>query len=210
MDQGVKIAAASSVLVIGVVTALLFRHQSPHSGPPVPGAGDQLVLRRQAAAPWGNPAADQPLTTGAGAADALSGGLSPESRPATILRPMEPGEPPPDLAKDYPSSGKLATPRWCSPAGLLLPDEGPPQESPRTHQIVDGDTLSGLAQQYLGSADRAGEIFAANRDVLSSPQILPIGTVLKIPPRGSQAPPAPGPAASRPLVPIVRGLDEEH
>jgi len=37
-----------------------------------------------------------------------------------------------------------------------------------------------LAAKYLGRADRYGEIFDTNRDVLRSPDLLPIGKVLKI------------------------------
>ena len=62
------------------------------------------------------------------------------------------------------------------------------EESVRVHKVVDGDTLASLAQRYLGQADRAREIFEANRDVLPSPEALPIGAVLRIPPR---CPPAP-------------------
>ena len=61
----------------------------------------------------------------------------------------------------------------------LLPERRP---SPPKHKIVDGDTLPLLAQRYLGSASRAMEIFQANRDVLSDPNILPLhGVELKIP-----------------------------
>jgi len=54
-------------------------------------------------------------------------------------------------------------------------------KTPRVHKIVDGDTLRDLAQLYLGSADRAMEIFHANRDVLTDQNLLPIGVELKIP-----------------------------
>jgi nucleoid-associated protein YgaU len=54
-------------------------------------------------------------------------------------------------------------------------------ESYTTHKISDGDTLSSLAARYLGRADRYQEIYNANRDVLRSPDLLPIGKVLKIP-----------------------------
>jgi nucleoid-associated protein YgaU len=56
------------------------------------------------------------------------------------------------------------------------------------HRIVDGDTLPQLAQRYLGSAERQGEIFEANRGVLSSPDLLPIGAMLKIPAPESNSP----------------------
>jgi nucleoid-associated protein YgaU len=65
----------------------------------------------------------------------------------------------------------------------MLPVATPNYAATHTHRIVDGDTLTTLAERYLGSASRAGEIFAANRDVLFDPKLLPIGIELKIPPR---------------------------
>ena len=49
------------------------------------------------------------------------------------------------------------------------------------HYIVDGDSLERLAEELLGSRERALEIFAANRDVLEDPEILPLGKPLRIP-----------------------------
>jgi len=65
----------------------------------------------------------------------------------------------------------------------------PPETTatPPTHKIVDGDTLASLAQRYLGSESRAIDIYQANRDVLTDPNILAINTVLKIP-RAEQSP----------------------
>ncbi len=85
---------------------------------------------------------------------------------------------------------------------------------PRTHVVVDGDTLTGLAARYLGSSDRYGEIFSANRQLLSKPDLLPIGATLVIPPpeagtiSGSGTPatgvnePAPLPTT---VVPVPQG-----
>ncbi len=64
-------------------------------------------------------------------------------------------------------------------SGLQGPTGGDPAEE--THTVVDGDTLAQLAQKYLGSANRAGELYAYNRDVLSDPELLPIGAELRIP-----------------------------
>jgi len=72
----------------------------------------------------------------------------------------------------------------------------------RTHKIIDGDTLRGLADRYLGDAGRSPEIFAANRNVLASPELLPIGVELKIPPRQRPIPSSPSPAPERQLVPV--------
>ena len=53
----------------------------------------------------------------------------------------------------------------------------------RYHRIVDGDDLHQLATQYLASPNRHLEIFEANRDKLTHPDLLPIGETLAIPPR---------------------------
>jgi LysM domain len=71
----------------------------------------------------------------------------------------------------------------------LLSDAHSPSAAGRTHLVVDGDTLARLAARYLGSSDRYGEIFAANRGVLTKPDLLPIGAELVIPPRQRPAPP---------------------
>lgn len=52
---------------------------------------------------------------------------------------------------------------------------------PKLHTIVDGDSLPRLAQRYLNDPRRSDEIFALNRDVLTSPDLLPIGVELKVP-----------------------------
>jgi nucleoid-associated protein YgaU len=51
----------------------------------------------------------------------------------------------------------------------------------RRHLISDGDTLGTIAHRYLGSAERRSDIFEYNRDVLASPEVLPIGKELRIP-----------------------------
>jgi hypothetical protein len=71
----------------------------------------------------------------------------------------------------------------------------------RRHKIADGDTLSGLAVRYLGSADRYREIYELNRDILANPDLLPIGSSLKIPALGSKVS-TPGSINNRPMVPV--------
>ncbi len=51
------------------------------------------------------------------------------------------------------------------------------------HRIVNGDTLPRLASTYCGDPQWWLLIYEANRDVLVSPEILPIGKELRIPDR---------------------------
>ena len=114
--------------------------------------------------------------------------------------------------------------RKFSPVGALLnPPNDPSDEQPDapqllatgvggsldrtvTHKIADGDTLAALAEHHLGDAKRWPELFEQNREVLKNPDLLPIGQVIKIPPRENVAVPVlpqlePVPA----LAPIPRG-----
>jgi nucleoid-associated protein YgaU len=51
----------------------------------------------------------------------------------------------------------------------------------RVHEVVRGDTLSGIAKNYYGNASQYMRIFEANRDVLDDPDKIKVGQRLKIP-----------------------------
>ena len=53
--------------------------------------------------------------------------------------------------------------------------------------VSDGDSLDKLAGLYLDDPHRSAEIFAINRELLTSPDLLPIGVELKIPERTNRA-----------------------
>jgi nucleoid-associated protein YgaU len=63
----------------------------------------------------------------------------------------------------------------------IAPPLNAPAAPPRTHRIIDGDSLQKLAKRYLQDANRADEIYAMNRDVLANPDLLPIGAEIKLP-----------------------------
>lgn len=79
--------------------------------------------------------------------------------------PIAAAGPPPDLPAD--TAPAPARPRPAPPAIV--------------HVVQPGDTLSGIALQYLGSLARYPEIYEANRDVLASPDALRLGQRLRIP-----------------------------
>ena len=143
---------------------------------PIPVQSDPLVLRKQPdlrtfAVTESSPAAAQPRPLPV---------APPEPRRAspTIVTPTDQPAPPPELPKSYPDSGQPASTRWGASFSEMLPETA---SAPPTHKIIDGDSLALLAERYLGSASRAMEIYEANRNVLTHPEVLPIGAELKIP-----------------------------
>jgi nucleoid-associated protein YgaU len=196
MDRGARILLASAVLTAGIATALLFRHPSTRVGSSELNTHDPPVLRQKV----GPDAAGSPATRPPTARIETAGGrasVAPGSGPVpATLEPMDPGEPPPRLARAYPHADRETAPAypWDWPAS------GAEHPQVRTHKIVDGDTLPGLAEEYLGSADRFLEIFEANQDQLTTPDLLPIGVELKIP----DSLPAPRQKRAQELVPVPR------
>lgn len=67
-------------------------------------------------------------------------------------------------------------------AALQPPAEAAPEAAPeQSYTVADGDTLSGIAEQFYGSADEWPRIFEANRDQLDNPDLILAGQVLRIP-----------------------------
>lgn len=79
----------------------------------------------------------------------------------------------------------------------------PLRGNPQTHIVQPGDTLSGIAHNYLGSASRYMEIYEANRNVLSGPDQLRLNMKLVIPLNGTEARSEPVKEARKPVSPEV-------
>ena len=166
----------------------------------MPGTSDQLILRNRVPA---SPAVAEPAWQPGGACEASQAAPAGSQTPpgaVTIVTPSESAATPPDLARSYPDAAGPGNSRWGISMSQMLPEAVATEIAPRTHTIVDGDSLAALAERYLGSKDAAAAIFAVNRDVLSDPQILPIGVELRIPAKaegetaaGGGPPPVPGP-----------------
>jgi nucleoid-associated protein YgaU len=70
-------------------------------------------------------------------------------------------------------------------SGVAKVDEDIAIETPAAaavfHTVRPGDTLSAIAQKYLGKASRYAELFEANRPMLTDPDKIYPGQVLRIP-----------------------------
>ena len=83
-----------------------------------------------------------------------------------------------------PASRKRPRRPWTRPAAPVptpAPAPAPTTPGGRTHTVVSGDTLSGLALRYYGNAVRWAEIYDANRNQLPNERALRIGMELVIP-----------------------------
>ncbi len=63
----------------------------------------------------------------------------------------------------------------------LAPKVAPPPSVPKTYTVQPGDTLSKISKHFYGEAGKYMKIFEANRDKLSSPDLIKVGQVLTIP-----------------------------
>lgn len=219
--QRLKILAAGAILVAGFSVAILFFRQVRQTPVADSAASIENVPLRQSF----NPSVEEE-----GATPHLSGRIEPITASATpapaTVSPTPAVEPnattplathPPQVPDRYQSF----LPGPTDPFESAVERKGPlrsggAQPRYRRHVIRDGDTLAGLAERYLGDPSRQSEILSLNREALRASDVLPIGTVLRIPPAaapGSTAAPAstssplavptiaPSPA-EEPLVPV--------
>ena len=209
-----RLVLATSVLVAGLAAAWPFRHPKPplsvamvtQSGPDEPplrrqevrlevsplaesspAVGlEQLSLKLRKAK---NPAPEEPKPVGA----TLESLGSPPALGQMYESLMQPVDVSAEARASSPYSSNASTDSFASSsramsisATTMRPTQTLEDRRPtlREHRIVDGDSLQGLAQRYLGDSLRAEEIYELNRDRLRDPNILPVGKRLRIPQRG--------------------------
>jgi LysM repeat protein len=106
---------------------------------------------------------------------------------------------PPLLNTEYNDSGlspqTAQTASYAAPVNTMSENQAAPPpwtvadeaNESTTHVVVDGDSLERIANRYLSDPKRSREIYELNREVLSAPDLLPIGAELKIPQRVASA-----------------------
>ncbi len=208
MSAGKKLALIAPLVAMGLLAAIVFRKPAGERDVEFGDATANPIVRRVAddSAPAPRRQVPYRLATESDTsfrppvAATRSSAVEVAVMPRIIERSMSPVG---ALLQPLETDSATPAPRNAEmPRALELhaaSDEPTGEAEPRTHRVVDGDTLSKLAADYLGSAERYLEIFAANRDVLKRPDLLPIGMTLKIPPRAPAASPA---ASEAKLVPI--------
>lgn len=59
-----------------------------------------------------------------------------------------------------------------------------PRAASPSHTVMAGETLGTIAKHWYGKPARYGDVFEANRNVLSDPNVIRVGQVLRIPASG--------------------------
>lgn len=85
------------------------------------------------------------------------------------------------IAVDQPAPQAAGTQFASAPRANAAPLGTTAASEHRFHDVVAGDTLSGLAKRYYGDASKYNRIFEANRDQLNDPDKIKVGQRLKIP-----------------------------
>jgi nucleoid-associated protein YgaU len=86
--------------------------------------------------------------------------------------PLLDGQGPPPLAAGWTAHEVAAPVTPVMPAAVV----------PQAYVIRDGDDLTGIATRFYGHASAAMAIWAANRQTLPDPNVLPIGATIALPP----------------------------
>jgi nucleoid-associated protein YgaU len=205
-----KLAIAGAILIIGIGTALLFRREQSADAP-VAAKGPESVMQ---------PVANRAASRKPQVEPSLAGRIEPYS-PATPPDSVGDGAASFTSAIDKPGTQTDSPLKWQNVRRPGDSDVAAVGQAERTtvdrltdsssmafrrpavearHKNTDGDTLAGLARRYLGGEQRSLDLFQYNRDVLVTPELLPIGKELRIPPRDFM------PAHAPSLAPQSRGL----
>jgi nucleoid-associated protein YgaU len=87
----------------------------------------------------------------------------------------------PDYQREVVADIKVVAQAMAAGAGGASAAHGATGAAGTSYTVKAGDTLSGIAKQYFGDPNKYQKIFEANRDILSDPDRIKPGQVLKIP-----------------------------
>lgn len=130
------------------------------------------------------------------------------SKPVTADAESEQPSAPQTTAAAKPEQS--AEPQTAAAAKPEQSAEPQPQEAIAIYTVAKGDNLAKISQKFYNTSANANLIYEHNKDVLKSPNLLPIGRKLKIPPAPKSAA-APAPETSKPReLPPIKPLSEEQ
>jgi hypothetical protein len=210
IEMYTKLAAAAIVLVVGFALASLFPKREGHT-PESDATGGVALRRADAESSRVTPGGQGESTPSIGLASPAGKQLAswPEALVSNRNEAAVPLREPPPLPPEY-AAHAAADPAHTAPSELpsrqaFLPRQPDTTQRTIVHQVVDGDTLSHIAANYLGDSALGHRISEANGGNVSDPLV--VGSELRIPPPLSRIEPQltaarPAGAQTR-LVPVA-------
>ena len=177
-----RFSAAAGIVLVGLCAAWPFRQVQRRWPPSAPVAASlELTLRRPDAPLELAPRSD--ISPAVGLESTAAATAPSQARSLTSLHTSDLTNlaPPPALPVSFQPSNASPAPNDWRPEQAARPIRPPGKKHP--YRLRDGDTLEKIAERMLGSRERAAEIFDANRDVLTRPDLLPVGVTIIVPPR---------------------------
>ena len=183
MERDVKVGLVLGVLLVAVIAIVFFRRDNTTPSPPLASAQqqepspDELPVIRNGPAPYHI------------SADYLRQLLQPRLA-AERREPAEQPEAKPRAHEPAAISSRRQTASASSTESVLPSIQTPPPEPPQLraaprpgaeYVVRPGDTLASIARAAYGSERYYRALYEANRDVLFSPNELPVGVLIRIP-----------------------------
>lgn len=162
--------------------------QPPAPAPVVPGPGGVHPLTRAATREYTVQAGDSAYRIakreiGNGEdwrllVDLNPGKITPDGRVRLGQKILVPVRPTTPGATQAGTASRTTQPQNAAPAAGTRPAA---PAGTRTYTVQKGDTLGQIASRELKSARRTREIIELNKDVIKNPDMVPVGTVLRLP-----------------------------
>jgi len=196
MHPDKKVGLALAILLIGITGAFFFRNESPDTQVRALELTDPDRIDDRIRQKTSTPTPYLPDRKSIQGTDGIAGTVADASAAdvlpavsafdsatttATLPDPIRSGTgnsavpiPATDLAGAPAVGTSASAPRQAAPASKPA--------AVTSYEVVPGDTLSGIANRFMGSHRHFLKLYEANRDVLASPDDLRVGMKLKIPP----------------------------
>ncbi len=188
MEEDTRIGLAMGILLIGIVGALFFRNERLIESD-MPKVNDLASLDDRIAERPIAPYLSEKKGTVTASKEAIKAHNERKAWevPKFLKQDRNFEEPIAKSAPPDPIPDRTRTTPTVPESKIVAAEEPvPPTRTPATstrfeeHRVQSGDTLSGIAEKYLGSSSRYMEIYEMNRDRLRTPHDLRVGKALRV------------------------------
>lgn len=183
MEQDTRIGLALGILLIGIVGALFFRNERTGDDLPQMMHADELdaQIAERDLKPYASSRSANSTDPHWKVPDFLK--QEPDPGPVALPGPIPAeGSHPPTVSTNPSAAGSVTSVDPSPAPGPQTAQQSPPSNvQTREYLVKSGDTLSGIAEEFLGAGSKFMEIYELNRDRLRSPDAVRTGMRLRVP-----------------------------